>query len=263
MKTEILYGFHAVKEALSAGRRELLELYVERSRTESTRLKGLLNMAEARGVVVRALSAAQLDLMAGCAAHQAVALRASPYPLVDLARVMDAVEPEASGPILVLDCIMDPHNLGAIVRSALCAGAAAVLIPKDRSAPPTPAVSKISAGALEHIRLVQVTNLARSLGLLKARGRWVAGLDRLAALTVFRADLTMPLALVIGGEARGMRTLVRKACDLVVSIPQSGPIDSLNASAAAAVALYEIRRQREVDRQRPGAAETDGQRGGA
>lgn len=117
--------------------------------------------------------------------------------------------------------------------------------------------------SIEHIRLVQVTNLARSLGLLKARGRWVAGLDRLAALTVFRADLTMPLALVIGGEARGMRTLVRKACDLVVSIPQSGPIDSLNASAAAAVALYEIRRQREVDRQRPGAAETDGQRGGA
>lgn len=263
MKTEILYGFHAVKEALSAGRRELLELYVDRGHTDSTRLKALLNMAEARGVAVRTLGAAQLALMAGCAAHQAVALRASPYPLVDLARVMDAVESLASAPVLVLDCIMDPHNLGAIVRSALCAGAAAVLIPKDRSAPPTPAVSKISAGALEHIRLAQVTNLARSLGLLKSSGRWVAGLDRQASLTVFRADLTMPLALVVGGEARGMRALVRKACDLMVSIPQSGPIDSLNASAATAVALYEIRRQREAARPPAGAAETDGPPGGA
>jgi 23S rRNA (guanosine2251-2'-O)-methyltransferase len=138
-----------------------------------------------------------------------------------------------------------------------------VLIPKDRSAPPTPAVSKISAGALEHIRLAQVTNLARSLGLLKSSGRWVAGLDRQASLTVFRADLTMPLALVVGGEARGMRALVRKACDLMVSIPQSGPIDSLNASAATAVALYEIRRQREAARPPAGAAETDGPPGGA
>jgi 23S rRNA (guanosine2251-2'-O)-methyltransferase len=158
----------------------------------------------------------------------------------------------------VLDGIVDPHNLGAIVRSALCAGVAAVLIPKDRCAGPTPAVSKISAGALEHIRLVQVTNLVRSLAILKSHGRWVAGLDRRAPLSIFSADMRLPLALVIGGEERGLRTLVRKTCDLMVSIPQSGGIDSLNASAAAAVALYEIRRQRGVDSRPPATAESDG-----
>jgi 23S rRNA (guanosine2251-2'-O)-methyltransferase len=263
VRTEILYGFHAVKEALSAGRRNFLELFVDRNHTGSTRLKGLLNMAEARGVAVRTLAGAQLAALAAGAAHPAVALRASPYPLADLASVMAAAEPEGSGPVLALDCILDPHNLGAIVRSALCAGVAAVLIPKDRSAPPTPAVSKISAGALEHIRLAQVVNLARSLDLFKSNGRWVVGLDRLAPLTLFSADLRMPLVLVIGGEARGMRTLVRKTCDLIMSIPQSGPIDSLNASTAAAIALYEIRRQRGIDRQPPGAAETDGRRIGA
>lgn len=253
VKTEILYGFHAVKEALAAGRRHALELYVERGHAESTRVRGLRESAAARGVAVRTLTSAQMAALAGAAAAQpVVALRASAYPLVELADILD---PAAAGtdPVLALDCLLDPHNLGAIVRSALCAGVAAVLIPKDRAAPPTPAVSKISAGALEHVRLVQVTNLARTLEHLKSCGRWVAGLDRAAPRTVFETDLSMPLVLVIGGEARGMRALVRRSCDLVVSIPQSGAIDSLNAAAAAAVTLYEIRRQRGVDRLAPRA----------
>lgn len=258
MKTEILYGVHSVKEALVAGRRNLLELYVDRDHAESLRLQGLLKMAEARGTAIRRLDSVRLAAMTGGTAHPAVALQASAYPCVDLAGVVDEAEPEGPGPILVLDCIMDPHNLGAIVRSAHCAGVAAVLIPKDRSAGPTPAVSKISAGALEHIRLVQVTNLVRSLDFLKSRGRWVAGLDPRAALTIFSADLALPLVLVIGGEARGLRTLVRKTCDMMVSIPQSGVIDSLNASVAAAVALYEIRRQRGIDGLPLRTAEPDG-----
>lgn len=258
MKTEILYGFHSVKEALSAGRRDLIELYVERNHPASARWQGLLETAETRGVAVRPLDGAQLTHMAGSAAHQSVALRASAYPLLDLTGALDAADASGSEPVLVLDQIMDPHNLGAVVRSALCAGVAAVLIPKDRSASPTPVVSRISAGALEHIRLVQVTNLVRSLDVLKARGRWVAGLDRQAPLTIFNADLSVPLALVIGGEERGMRALVRRTCDLVVAIPQSGRIDSLNAATAAAVALYEIRRQRGVDRRPPGAGGSDG-----
>jgi 23S rRNA (guanosine2251-2'-O)-methyltransferase len=261
VKTEILYGLHSVKEALSAGRRDLIELYLDRTQAKSARLQGLLETAEARGVIIRVLDSGQLAALVGGVARQAVALRASAYPLMDLASAIDPADPTGSGPVLVLDCIMDPHNLGAVVRSALCAGAAAVVIPKDRSAPPTPAVSRISAGALEHIRLVQVTNLVRCLDRLKSRGRWVAGLDRRAPLTIFGADLTLPLALVIGGEERGMRTLVRKTCDLMVSIPQSGLIDSLNASAAAAVVLYEIRRQRGIDRRPTDAAATDGRRG--
>lgn len=219
-------------------------------------------MAEERGAAVRRMDAARLAAMSG-GTHPTVAMQASAYPFEDFARVLEAAEAARSGPILVLDGIVDPHNLGAIVRSALCAGVAAVLIPKDRCAGPTPAVSKISAGALEHVRLVQVTNLVRSLESLKSRGRWVAGLDRQAPLAVFNADLSLPLALVIGGEERGLRPLVRKTCDLMVSIPQSGAIDSLNASAAAAVALYEIRRQRGIDRQPPGPDGSDGRRGGA
>ncbi|MCU0591595.1 MAG: 23S rRNA (guanosine(2251)-2'-O)-methyltransferase RlmB [Desulfobacterales bacterium] len=263
MKTEILYGVHSVTEALAAGRRVPVELYIDRRQADSIRLQGLLKMAESRGAAVRVLDAARLAAMSGGSAQPAVALRASAYPFVEFSRAVEEAEAAGSDPILVLDSIVDPHNLGAIVRSALCAGVAAVLIPKDRCAGPTPAVSKISAGALEHIRLVQVTNLVRSLDYLKSRGRWVAGLDRQVPLTIFSADMRLPLALVIGGEERGLRTLVRQTCDLMVSIPQSGVIDSLNASAAAAVALYEIRRQRGVDRRPLGAAGPDGSRGDA
>lgn len=258
MKTEILYGIHSVREALSAGRRNLIELYVDPGHSASARLREILETAEARGTAIREAGASQLAALAGSAAHQGVALRATGYPFLDLAAVMDDAGPAKSEPMLALDSIVDPHNLGAVLRSALGAGVAAVLIPKDRSAPPTPVVSKISAGALEHIRLVQVTNLVRSLELLKSRGRWVAGLDRNARDTIFSADLTLPLVLVIGGEGRGLRALVRKTCDLMLSIPQSGPLDSLNASVAAAVALYEIRRQRGAGRRPPEAGPADG-----
>jgi 23S rRNA (guanosine2251-2'-O)-methyltransferase len=243
VKTEILYGIHAVREALSAGRREAIELHVAPGHSASVRLREVLETAAARGTAIREAGASQLAAMTGSADHQGVALRASGYPLLDLDAVMDDADPAKSAPMLALDGILDPHNLGAILRSALGAGVAAVLIPRDRSAAPTPLVSKISAGALEHIRLIRVTNLVRSLERLKSVGRWVAGLDRHAGDTIFSADLTLPLVLVIGGEGRGLRALVRQSCDLMLSIPQSGPLDSLNASVAAAVALYEIRRQ--------------------
>lgn len=244
MKTEILYGFHAVKEALSAGRRELLELYVDRGHTDSTRLKALLNMAEARGVAVRTLGAAQLALMAGCAAHQAVALRASPYPLVDLARVMDAVESLASAPVLVLDCIMDPHNLGAIVRSAHALGAHGVVMPRDRAAGVTPSAAKASAGAVEHMAIARVTNLVRCIEGLREFGIWTVATVPDGDVALSSVDLRGPIALVLGGEGQGIRPLVRKSCDHAARIPMLGKVGSLNASAAAAIALYEATRQR-------------------
>jgi 23S rRNA (guanosine2251-2'-O)-methyltransferase len=257
VKTEILYGIHSVREAIAAGRRELIELYVDPGHSASGRQRELWETAAARGIAIREAAASQLAAMAGSAAHQGIALRVSGYPFLDLNAVMPGALPAASEPLLALDSIMDPHNLGAVLRSALGAGVAAVLLPKDRSAPPTPLVSKISAGALEHIRLVRVTNLVRSLELLKARGRWVAGLDRQAPDTIFSADLTLPLVLVIGGEGQGLRALVRKTCDLMLSIPQSGPLDSLNASVAAAVALYETRRQLWAARRPPDAGTAD------
>lgn len=245
MKTEILYGIHAVNEALAAARRKMIEIFVEPGRA-TARAEALLAAAAAHGVPVKRLPAGQLTSLAGTAAHQGVAARVSAFAFQELDEVCAAAPGpgQAPGLLLALDSLQDPHNLGAVLRTALCAGVEAVLVPKDRSAPPTPAVSRISAGALEHTGLVCVTNLVRSLEQLKARGLWVIGLDRDAPQGLFTADLTLPLVLVIGGESSGMRPLVKRTCDRLVSIPQQGPLDSLNASAAAAVALYEIRRQR-------------------
>jgi 23S rRNA (guanosine2251-2'-O)-methyltransferase len=252
VKTETLYGVHAVQEALAAGRRDLFEVYVDRRNTASGRLPSILAAAEARGIEIRPMDAAQMASLAGTPAHQGVAARVSVYSGHDFSSLLAAAGRPEAGLFLALDQIVDPHNLGAVLRTALCAGVEAVLVPKDRSAPPTPAVSKISAGALEHIRLAPVTNLVRALEAMKAAGRWVAGLDRSAGESIYRADLTLPMVLVIGGEGRGMRPLVRRTCDLLVSIPQTGPLDSLNASVAAGIALFEIVRQRAAGR-RPGS----------
>ena len=146
--------------------------------------------------------------------------------------------------LLLLDQIVDPQNFGAIVRSAHCAGMHGVIVPKDHSAPPSAAVSKASAGALEHIRLAEVTNLVATIGELKAKGLWIAGADRWGAQSIYETDLKGPLAIVIGGEEKGLRPLVKKNCDFCISIPQVGPVGSLNASAAAAVIIYEAFRQR-------------------
>jgi 23S rRNA (guanosine2251-2'-O)-methyltransferase len=256
LKTEVLYGIHPVKEALAAGRREIFEVCLATGKG-SPRGEALRREAESRRVPVREVLPAQLTSMAGTESHQGLAARVSAFACEDLAVLL----PAGGGPelFLALDSIQDPHNLGAVLRTALCAGVQAVIVPKDRSAPPTPAVSRISAGALEHTRLVQVTNLVRSLELVKARGLWVAGLERQARATVFSTDWTMPLVLVVGGEGKGMRPLVTRTCDLLVSIPQAGPLDSLNASVAAAVTLYEIFRQRQAaDRQQLKGDRSDG-----
>ena len=210
MKTEILYGVHAVQEALAAGRREFIQVCVDHGQAAVGRLQSVLSAAEAAGIVVRSVDATKLASMAGTSGHQGVAARVSAYKVHDLATVLDVASRPEAGLILALDQIVDPHNLGAVLRTALCAGVEAVIVPRDRSAPPTPAVSKISAGALEHIRLVSVTNLVRALQQLKARGRWIAGLDRTATDCLFSADLTLPLVLVLGGEERGMRPLVHR-----------------------------------------------------
>ncbi len=243
MRTEILYGIHPVIEAFKAARRHFQGIYLEKGST-SYRLQSIRSIARIHGVMVSEVSADQLTSMAGTDSHQGVAARVSRFRCTDFSRVMETAGHSERTPLLALDNIADPHNLGAVLRTALCTGAGAVLIPKDRSAPPTPAVSKISAGAMEHTRLVQVTNLARSLEALKSRGFWIVGLDQDAELKMYGVDLDMPLVLVVGGEEKGIRPLVRKACDMLVSIPQTGPLNSLNASVAAAIALYEICRQR-------------------
>jgi 23S rRNA (guanosine2251-2'-O)-methyltransferase len=244
----VLYGIHPVQEMLRAGRRRCTTLWIARHQ-DQPRMAELRDLAAARGIPIQTISADRLEKNCQSDSHQGVAAAVSPFPLTELGAVLTKAPTAATAAphpplVLALDSISDPQNLGAILRTAQCAGCEAVVLPKDRSVRPTAAVSKASAGALEHTRLIQVTNLANTLDMFKKGGFWVAGTDAANGKPLFNIDLTGPLVLVIGSEAKGMRPLVRQRCDFLVTIPQVGPIGSLNASAAAAVVLYEALRQR-------------------
>jgi len=244
VKSELLYGIHPVFEALAAGRRRVYEVYLDKEK-KSGRLAQIASMAEARGVLKKSIAPGDFKALTGTIGHQGAAAAASPYPQVTVQEILQTVQGEDGKQfLLMLDNIQDPQNLGAIIRTALCVGIQGVIVPKDRSAPPTPAVSKASAGALEHIRLVRVTNLVQTIKHCKTSGLWIMGLQKDAAQSIYDADLSGSIALVLGGEQKGIRRLVKKKCDFLVSIPQQGALNSLNASVAAAVAMYEAFRQR-------------------
>ena len=231
MSSDLVYGRRAVREALR-GRREVLELLVtERAFASEPWL------AEARPTV---RLERDLSELAGTRDHQGVVARVEPF------RYADAYELAAGDrPLLaVLDRITDPRNLGAVCRSAEGAGATGVVVPAHGSAVVTPAVARSSAGAIEHLPIAVVTNLARYLEEVKGPGLWVYGATGEAEQSMWHADLTGGLALVFGAEGKGLRPLVRRSCDMLVSIPIAGEVESLNVSVAAAVLLYEVSRQR-------------------
>lgn len=243
LKTEIIFGFHPVREALAAGRRTLFEMYLARGK-KSGRAEELVQACEKREIPVKRIEPAQLSGLAGTAEHQGVGARVSALPEADLNGILGKVADGLPPFLLILDQIVDPRNLGALVRTALGVGMMAVIVPRDRSAPSSPAASKASAGAMEHMPVVRATNLVRTIHAIKEKGVWVAGLDRRAKQGLFETDLTGPLAIAVGAEEKGLRPLVRSACDFLISIPQMGPLDSLNASVAGAAAMYEAFRQR-------------------
>lgn len=243
MKTEILYGIHPVKEALKAGRRKFYEIYLTRE-NPAGRLDNILRLCKDRNISIAQLKSEQLSVLANTSEHQGIGAKVSGYPIESLNQMLDRQNSMDSGLILMLDHVVDPHNLGALIRTALAVGVQGVIIPKDRSAPPTPAASKASAGAMEHMHMAKVTNLVTTIKKIKAEGFWVAGLDRSAPKSIFETDLTVPLTLVVGAEEKGLRPLVKHACDFWISIPQIGPLDSLNAAVAGAVVMYEALRQR-------------------
>lgn len=241
---EVLFGFHPVMEALKAGRRKIHAIIVDRD-TPSERRAEAIQIAQDRSIAWERHTSEQIRAACGSDQHQGIAAWVSSLPNDNVKAVVTDAEANAKSPLLVLlDGIVDPSNLGAVVRTAHCVGADAVVVAKDRAAGPTPVVSKVSAGALEHTRLCRVTNLAATIQWLKKKRFWVAGLAMEGEQPLFEADLKGPLALVIGGEGRGLRRLVREYCDFLLSIPLCGRVDSLNASAAAAVVLYEAFRQR-------------------
>ena len=245
MQTEILYGIHPVYEALLADRRRIFELYIQAD-NKSKRLTQIANLAESKHVSILYADAARIKAMAGSSQNQGVAAKADAYPFVSLEKILKMADQDNRRPfLLLLDNIVDTHNLGALVRSAVCAGVHGIVITKDRSAAPTPAVSKISAGGLEHIYVSRETNMVQTIKQLKEKGIWIYGMEKNAENSVFTSDLTGPAALIIGSEKSGIRPLVKKNCDFLISIPQLGPIESLNASVAGAVVMFEVLRQRQ------------------
>jgi len=248
MKTEILYGINPVFEALKADRRKIFEIYIADNKT-SERIEKVVKYAESKKIFVKKVKSTQLKSITGTSQHQGISAKVNPYVMAGLADIISSdLVSENSRFLLLLDNVLDPQNLGAIIRTALGVGIDAIIIPKDRSAMPTPSVSKASAGAIEHVCLIRVTNMVETINVLKQQGVWVVGLDKGADKTVYSSDLTGSVAIVIGGEEKGIRPLVRKNCDFIVSIPQTGQVNSLNASAAAAIAMYEAFRQREKQR---------------
>ncbi|UCG14211.1 MAG: 23S rRNA (guanosine(2251)-2'-O)-methyltransferase RlmB [Deltaproteobacteria bacterium] len=241
--TEILYGIHPVREALATRGHRFQELWISRSRRSRT-LKDTISMARAQGIKVRFCERQRLDARAGTAAHQGILAVLSPYSFASVENILEAALGEKPALILALDGVQDPQNLGALIRTAHLCGVHGVILPKDRAAPLTAAVDKASAGALEHTPVSRVTNLKRTLERLKKEGIWVVGLTPEGDRLIYELDLCQPTALVIGGEASGIRPLIKKSCDLLAAIPQHGHLDSLNAAVAGTMALYEAMRQR-------------------
>jgi len=242
----IITGIHAVREALDSGR-AIDHISIARGR-HGERVEELVRLARQRGVPVRFEDRAQVDRLAGTREHQGVVALAAAKKMLGLEDLLARIAPARGreGLLVLLDGVEDPHNLGAIVRTALAAGADGIVIPERRAAPLTEAVERASAGALAHLPVARVTNLVRAMEELKEAGYWLVGLDERAEKSYTEADFTIPTALVLGGEGKGLHELTRKRCDFLVSIPTTGPVRSLNVSVAAGVVLFEAIRQRSV-----------------
>jgi 23S rRNA (guanosine2251-2'-O)-methyltransferase len=243
-KRNYVYGLHAVGAALDRAPERLLELWVAQQR-DDTRARELQNRAEAAGVHVHAASADALAKLVGDVVHQGAVAAIRPLKAWDERDLVGALDELSADPLLlILDGVTDPHNLGACLRTADAVGAHAVVIPKDRAAAVDGVVRKVAAGAAEFVPVASVTNLARTLGMLKERGIWVVGTDGEAPQSLYSADLKRPLAIVLGAEGSGLRRLTRESCDFLVRIPMAGHVQSLNVSVAAGIALFEALRQR-------------------
>lgn len=242
--TKILFGFHAVGVRLKTAPKSILELHVDVTRRDQ-RMRQFLQRVAETGVKLVETDDDRLQKLCGSARHQGVVARVDPLAQShSVDDTLDAVE----GPplLLVLDGVTDPHNLGACLRVADGAGAHAVIAPKDHAVGLNATVAKVASGAADTVPYFMVTNLARTLGELKERDIFIIGTSDDAEKTLYDVDLTGPVAFVLGAEDTGMRQLTRKNCDLLVSLPMRGAVESLNVSVASGVCLYEALRQREA-----------------
>jgi len=243
---ELLIGIHAVSSALQQCPTQLIEVQTLGT-SPSTRVQKIIDLANAAGVSLSFLSKDQLDKLAAGNRHQDVIAWFNATNIYSEKQLDQVLDDAGETPLLlILDGVQDPHNLGACLRTAEAAGAAAVIYPKDKSAAVTPVARRAAAGAAEVIPLVEVTNLARVLRQLKQRGVWLAGTTDQATTSIYNVDLKGALGLIMGSEGTGMRRLTEELCDFTFNIPMLGSVSSLNVSVATGVCLFEALRQREL-----------------
>jgi 23S rRNA (guanosine2251-2'-O)-methyltransferase len=239
---EYLLGRNSVHEALRAKRRRVEHLLVAEGAEAKGTLGDIVALCQQAKVVVRTVKRRELDQIGEELKHQGVAAKVSDYPLAEVADMLALASSRAEQPLLLaLDALEDPQNVGSLLRTAEAVGVHGVLIPERRAVGVTPAVSRASAGAVEHLLVAQVVNLGRALSELKTLGLWVVGVEETPqSQSYLHVDLNMPLALVLGSEGRGMRPSIAKACDLLVQLPMRGQIHSLNVSVAGSILLYRV-----------------------
>jgi len=242
---EKLAGVNSIMEALR-GRRRVHKIYIQEGRG-GKRIEELITLAGKRGVFWQYIEKTKLDAMYTLGNHQGVVAQVDTYEYSSLEEMLEYAAMRGEAPLLlILDGIEDPQNLGSIIRTAECAGVHGIIIPKHNATEITSAVARASAGAVEHMRMAMETNLVSCINKLKTHGLWIVAVDMDGKQDYFSSALPSPTALVIGGEGQGIRRLVKENCDLIVKIPMAGAINSLNASIAAGLVIYEVLRQRQL-----------------
>lgn len=244
MKNPLIYGLHTVHALLKSTPEKIRTLFVQSGRNDA-RMQNIVVLAEQNNISIQYIAKEKLDSLSENSNHQGIAAKTvtiADYSEVDLHNILANIKTPPF--LLILDGVQDPHNLGACLRSANAAGVHAVIAPKNNAAGITATVRKVASGAAETTPFIPITNLARTMTLLKEHGIWIYGADSDANISIYDTNWSGPIALVLGGEGKGLRRLTREHCDGMVSIPMSGTISSLNVSVATGICLFEVVRQR-------------------
>lgn len=236
---DLLYGRNAVRESLRAGKRKFTRLFLADGVREDERIEETLALAKERGALLERVPRMLLDDLTRGGNHQGVGLEAGEFQYTELEEII-----EEPGTILIMDHLNDPQNFGTLMRAADAVGVAGIVLPQDRSVSVTPAVVNSSAGAVEHLRVALTPNLARALDKIEESGRWIVGLDEdETGNNIFTVDVPTPVGLVLGAEGSGLSPVVRKRCQVILSLPMRGAVDSLNAATAGSIVLYDLLRR--------------------